>query len=89
MDSDTMIQCDEKKCSVWQHVRCMIVPEKPVESVQPEIPLQFYCDICCNNHGDLFCITLAQPLLPTKMIATTMTVDGENHKPFTDCGGQI
>jgi len=78
MDSDTMIQCDETKCGVWQHVRCVIVPEKPVESVQPEIPLQFYCDICRINRGDPFCVTLAQPLLPTKLITTAMTVDGAN-----------
>lgn len=78
MDSDTMIQCDEGKCGVWQHVRCVIIPEKPIEGVQPEIPTQFYCDICRINHGDPFCVTLGQPLLPTKLITTAMTVDGTN-----------
>lgn len=76
MDSGKMIRCVE--CGVRQHERCVIVPENPVESVPPESPVQFYCDICRINHGDPFCVTLAQPLLPTKLITTPMTVDGTN-----------
>ena len=55
----------------------MIVPENPIESVQPEISLQFYCDICHINCGDLVFVILAHHLLPTKLITTAMNVDGE------------
>lgn len=76
VDVDTMIQCDDKKCGVWQHLACVIIPEKPVENFQPEIPSQYYCEVCRINRGDPFCVTMAQPLNPTKLITSIMTADG-------------
>eukprot|EP01018_Ginkgo_biloba_P022238 Gb_39019 [translate_table: standard] len=78
MDCDTMIQCDERKCGVWQHLGCVIIPENPIDGVQPEVPSQFYCDICRINRGDPFWVTLAQPLLPTKLTTSTMTAEGSS-----------
>ncbi|KAH9289358.1 hypothetical protein KI387_033475, partial [Taxus chinensis] len=78
MDMGSMIQCDAPKCGVWQHVGCVIIPENPVEGFQPEPPPQFYCDICRVNRGDPFWVTLSQPILPTKLVTSPITVDGTN-----------
>jgi hypothetical protein len=76
VDVDIMIQCDDKKCGVWQHLVCVIIPEKPDENFQPEVPPQYYCEVCRINRGDPFCVTVAQPLNPTKLTTSIMTADG-------------
>lgn len=78
MEGGAMIQCDDPKCAVWQHLGCVIIPENPIEGYQPEAPSQFYCDICRVNRGDPFWVTLSQPVMPTKLVTSPITVDGTN-----------
>jgi hypothetical protein len=45
---------------VWQHISCVIIPEKPMEG-SPPVPELFYCEICRLTRADpyvshvLFC----------------------------------
>lgn len=68
MESGTMIQCEAPSCLAWQHVNCVIVPEK--EDLKPEIPTNFFCEICRIQHGDPFCVSVTHPLMPNKTTAT-------------------
>lgn len=76
LKNDSMIMCEEPKCRVWQHINCVIVPEKPLEGVQPELPQQFYCELCRINKADPFWVTLSHPLLPVKLMPSTTAPDG-------------
>eukprot|EP01018_Ginkgo_biloba_P009947 Gb_29862 [translate_table: standard] len=78
MDHDTMIQCDDSKCGVWQHLACVVIPEKAVEGVQADVPSQFYCEVCRVNRADPFCVLVGQPLLPTKLITSIITGEGSS-----------
>jgi len=80
MDDGTMIQCDDNKCGVWQHLSCVVIPEKAGEEVQGEIPSIFYCEVCRINRADPFCVTVAHPVVPTKL--TTSFVSGEGSSPL-------
>ncbi|KAJ7522680.1 hypothetical protein O6H91_18G022500 [Diphasiastrum complanatum] len=75
-DLDTMIQCDSPACGVWQHVKCVIIPESPTEGGDPEIPSIFYCELCRISRGDPFCVTLSHPLLPTRLNTSMAKVEG-------------
>ncbi|XP_058098651.1 E3 SUMO-protein ligase SIZ1 isoform X2 [Magnolia sinica] len=76
--NESMIQCEDPRCKVWQHMGCVIIPEKPMESVQPEVPSQFYCEICRLNRADPFWLTVAHPLFPVKMTTSNIPTDGTN-----------
>ncbi|EFJ20543.1 hypothetical protein SELMODRAFT_443873 [Selaginella moellendorffii] len=69
LDTGTMIQCDNQACKVWQHLNCVVIPENAAEGVEPDVPSQFYCEICRINYGDPFCVTLSQPLPAAKFYA--------------------
>lgn len=45
------MQCEDPICHVWQHISCVIIPEKPTEANLP-IPELFYCEICRLNRAD-------------------------------------
>lgn len=47
-----MYQCDDPKCRVWQHMNCVVHPEKPTDGAQPEIPPNHFCELCRINKGD-------------------------------------
>eukprot|EP01018_Ginkgo_biloba_P026241 Gb_39446 [translate_table: standard] len=83
MDHDTMIQCDESKCGVWQHLAC-VVTENLIEGFQPEVPPQHYCEMCRINRSDPFCVTVAQPLYSTKLTISMMTVEGPSPLQATE-----
>ncbi|MCL7047223.1 hypothetical protein MKW94_021730, partial [Papaver nudicaule] len=51
LQTESMIQCEDPRCQVWQHIGCVVIPEKPMEGVPP-IPPQFYCEICRINRAD-------------------------------------
>ncbi|XP_077233010.1 E3 SUMO-protein ligase SIZ1-like isoform X2 [Tasmannia lanceolata] len=78
LPTESMIQCEDLRCQVWQHLDCVIIPEKPMEGVQPEVPPQFYCEICRINKADPFWVTSAHPLHPVKLTASNLTTDGTN-----------
>ncbi|MCO5555508.1 hypothetical protein L7F22_009053 [Adiantum nelumboides] len=50
MTSESLIQCDDSKCMVWQHLNCVLIPEK--EGLKAEHPPQFYCELCRIQFGD-------------------------------------
>ncbi|XP_042503873.1 E3 SUMO-protein ligase SIZ1-like isoform X2 [Macadamia integrifolia] len=75
--TESMIQCEDSRCHVWQHISCVIIPEKPMEGVPP-VPPQFYCEICRISRADPFWLTLAHPLLPVKLTTSNIPADGTN-----------
>jgi hypothetical protein len=36
---------------VWEHIGCVIVPEKPMEG-SPPVPDLFYCELCRLSRAD-------------------------------------
>ncbi|KAK9279683.1 hypothetical protein L1049_013363 [Liquidambar formosana] len=77
LPTDSMIKCDDPKCHVWQHMGCVIIPEKPMEGDPPH-PEQFYCEICRLSRADPFLVTVAHPLFPAKLITTNIPAEGTN-----------
>ncbi|GAB2285091.1 SUMO ligase siz1, variant 2 [Dionaea muscipula] len=73
--TESMIKCEDLKCQVWQHISCVIIPEKPMEG-SPPVPSQFYCELCRLNRADPFWISLEHPLYPVKLITTNAPADG-------------
>ncbi|WOL16272.1 E3 SUMO-protein ligase [Canna indica] len=76
LDSDSTIQCEEPQCQVWQHIGCVIIPERPLEGASPELPPHFYCELCRINKADPFWVTLGHPLLPAKLTSSVVSGDG-------------
>lgn len=74
--SESMIQCDDSKCMVWQHLNCVLIPEK--EGLQAEQPSQFFCELSRIQQGDPYCVAVSHPLLPVKMITSIPTSEGSN-----------
>ncbi|KAL3691559.1 hypothetical protein R1sor_005210 [Riccia sorocarpa] len=77
-DAGTMIQCDDSKCGVWQHISCVVIPEKAEEKTEPEVPNLFYCEQCRVNRSDPFCTTLSSPLSGVKLSTTGTKTEGQN-----------
>ena len=46
------LQCDDPKCRIWQHMNCVVIPEKPLDGVPAEVPSNFYCELCRIARGD-------------------------------------
>lgn len=46
------LQCEDAKCQVWQHMTCVLIPDKPTEGASPEVPPHFYCELCRLNRAD-------------------------------------
>ncbi|XP_072996559.1 E3 SUMO-protein ligase SIZ1-like isoform X1 [Typha latifolia] len=76
LSNESMIKCEDPRCNVWQHLGCVIIPEKPIEGVPLEIPPCFYCEICRINRADPFWLTVAHPLLPVKLASSAIAADG-------------
>nr|ALE30149.1 SUMO E3 ligase [Dendrobium nobile] len=76
--SESMIQCEDSRCHVWQHIGCVLIPEEPLDGIMPEIPTSFYCELCRLNRADPFWSTVANPLLPVKLISPGTAPDGSN-----------
>ncbi|KAL1558573.1 SUMO ligase siz1 [Salvia divinorum] len=78
LPTDSMIKCEDPKCNVWQHMTCVLIPEKPMEGDLPNPPDTFFCEICRLNRADPFWLTVAHPLLPVKLNITNVPSDGSN-----------
>ncbi|XP_057479903.1 E3 SUMO-protein ligase SIZ1-like isoform X2 [Actinidia eriantha] len=78
LQTDSMIKCEDPSCHVWQHMRCVIIPEKPMEGVLPSPPEFFYCERCRLTRADPFWVTMGDPLWPVKLITTSVPTDGTN-----------
>ncbi|KAI3461455.1 hypothetical protein Pfo_018118 [Paulownia fortunei] len=76
--TDSMIKCEDPRCNVWQHIGCVVIPEKPMEGVLPNPPETFYCEICRLSRADPFWVTIAHPLYPVKLNITNVPADGSN-----------
>ena len=44
-------QCEDPRCHVWEHVGCVIVPEKSMDA-NPPLPEIFYCEVCRLTRAD-------------------------------------
>ncbi|KAK9068657.1 hypothetical protein SSX86_012772 [Deinandra increscens subsp. villosa] len=78
LKADSTIQCEDQRCNVWQHIACVIIPEKPMEGILPAPPPKFYCELCRLGRADPFWVTVAHPLLPVKLVVTNAPTDGTN-----------
>ncbi|GAB4850791.1 SUMO ligase siz1, variant 2 [Ancistrocladus abbreviatus] len=76
LSTETMIKCEDPSCQVWQHISCVIIPEKPTEG-SPSVP-QFYCELCRLSRADPFWLTQGHPLYPVKLITINAPADGSN-----------
>ncbi|XVE79080.1 hypothetical protein DITRI_Ditri14bG0028700 [Diplodiscus trichospermus] len=76
LETENIIKCEDRRCQVWQHIGCVIIPEKPMEG-NPPVPDLFYCEICRLSRADPFWITIAHPVYPVKL-AVTIPTDGTN-----------
>ncbi|XVF47130.1 hypothetical protein PTKIN_Ptkin03bG0084300 [Pterospermum kingtungense] len=77
LESENIIKCEDPRCHVWQHIGCVILPEKPMEG-NPPVPDLFYCEICRLSRADPFWLTIAHPLYPVKLAVTNIPTDGTN-----------
>ncbi|KAL7199404.1 hypothetical protein ACSBR2_021643 [Camellia fascicularis] len=78
LQTDSMIKCEDLKCHVWQHIGCVIIPEKPMEGVLPAPPDIFYCELCRLSRADPFWVTAKHPLYPVKLTIANVPTDGSN-----------
>ncbi|XP_010425962.1 PREDICTED: E3 SUMO-protein ligase SIZ1-like [Camelina sativa] len=81
--TESMIQCEDPRCHVWEHVGCVIIPEKPME-VNQSLPEPFYCAICRLTRADPFWVTMAHPLYPVRLTSTIIPTDGLIPMPSVD-----
>ncbi|BFG34367.1 hypothetical protein CerSpe_206410 [Prunus speciosa] len=77
LETESMIKCEDPRCQVWQHMSCVIIPEKPVEGNLP-VPELFYCEMCRLSRADPFWVTIQHPLHPVKLNVTNSPTDGSN-----------
>uniref|UniRef100_A0A453HS50 SP-RING-type domain-containing protein n=1 Tax=Aegilops tauschii subsp. strangulata TaxID=200361 RepID=A0A453HS50_AEGTS len=69
-------QCDHPRCSVWQHIDCVIIPEKTADTAPQELPSSFYCEMCRVSRADPFWVTINHPLLPVSVAPSNIMADG-------------
>ncbi|XWS52701.1 hypothetical protein CRYUN_Cryun11dG0093300 [Craigia yunnanensis] len=77
LETENIIKCEDSRCQMWQHIGCVIIPEKPMEG-NPPVPDLFYCEICRLSRADPFWLTIAHPLYPVKLAVTNIPTDGTN-----------
>ncbi|KAI3411371.1 PHD domain-containing protein, partial [Psidium guajava] len=77
LETESMIKCEDPRCHVWQHMSCVLLPEKPGEG-NPTVPEIFYCELCRLSRADPFWVSVAHPLYPVKMATTNIPADGTN-----------
>ncbi|KAL2328647.1 hypothetical protein Fmac_022074 [Flemingia macrophylla] len=77
LETEDLVKCDDPRCHVWQHISCVIIPEKPTEG-NPPVPDKFYCELCRLSRADPFWVSVAHPLHPVKLITTSNPTDGTN-----------
>ncbi|XP_074366572.1 E3 SUMO-protein ligase SIZ1-like isoform X2 [Apium graveolens] len=75
---DSLIQCEDSRCNIWQHIGCVIIPEKSTVGVVPVPPETFYCELCRLSRADPFWVTIAHPLYPAKLSTLNVQSDGTN-----------
>ncbi|KAK4763333.1 hypothetical protein SAY86_009101 [Trapa natans] len=81
LETDSMIRCEEPSCHVWQHMSCVLIPEKPMEDNHLPVPEVFYCELCRLCRADPFWVSMANPLYPVKLSITSIPNDGCSTNP--------
>ncbi|XP_039163772.1 E3 SUMO-protein ligase SIZ1 [Eucalyptus grandis] len=56
LEIEAMIMCEDPRCHVWQHMSCVIFPEKPGEA-----PENFYCELCRLSCADPYASHSSKP----------------------------
>ncbi|XP_076896024.1 E3 SUMO-protein ligase SIZ1-like [Bidens hawaiensis] len=74
--TESMIKCKDIKCNTLQHIACVVIPEKPMEGIQPTPPTTFYCELCRLARADPFWVTMGHPLYPLKLTIASIPADG-------------
>ncbi|KAE8734796.1 E3 SUMO-protein ligase SIZ1 [Hibiscus syriacus] len=77
LETENIIRCEDRRCQVWQHIGCVVIPEKPMEG-KPPLPDLFYCEICRLSRADPFLLSIAHPLYPVKLAISSIPTDGTN-----------
>ncbi|KAI4334431.1 hypothetical protein L6164_019126 [Bauhinia variegata] len=77
LETEHLIKCEDPRCHVWQHIGCVIIPDKPMEGIPP-VPELFYCEICRLSRADPFWLSVHHPLYPVKLTTTSIPTDGTN-----------
>ncbi|CAL0324221.1 unnamed protein product [Lupinus luteus] len=77
LETDALVKCEDTRCHVWQHINCVIIPEKPMEGT-PLVPEKFYCETCRLSRTDPFWVSVAHPLFPVRLTTTSIPTDGTN-----------
>ncbi|KAL8204710.1 hypothetical protein R6Q57_010333 [Mikania cordata] len=78
LKADSTIKCEDPRCNVWQHIACVIVPEKPMEGILPVPPPIFYCELCRLTRADPFLVTMEHLLLPVRLVVAPPPTDSTN-----------
>ncbi|KAK4772149.1 hypothetical protein SAY86_013924 [Trapa natans] len=78
LESGPMIMCVESSCHVYQHISCVLIPEKPTEGNHPPVPEVFYCELCRLHRADPFWESVANPLIPVNLPFTSIPYVGSN-----------
>ncbi|KAK4753793.1 hypothetical protein SAY87_001897 [Trapa incisa] len=76
LETGSMIMCKEPSCHVWQHMSCVLIPEKPTESNLPPVPELFYCELCRLHRADPFWLSVTNLLIPVMFPFTSGPCDG-------------
>ncbi|KAJ8557667.1 hypothetical protein K7X08_003292 [Anisodus acutangulus] len=79
LQTEPMIQCEDGRCRTWQHVNCVIIPEKHIDGgATPNPPEIFYCELCRLSRADPFWEMIENPLYPVKLAFTSVPADDTN-----------
>ncbi|KAK4367216.1 hypothetical protein RND71_015096 [Anisodus tanguticus] len=79
LQTETMIQCEDGRCRTWQHVNCVIIPEKHIDGgATPNPPEMFYCELCRLSRADPFWEMIENPLYPVKLAFSSVPADDTN-----------
>ncbi|KAJ3680860.1 hypothetical protein LUZ60_015349 [Juncus effusus] len=76
LSDDSMIKCDDTQCNIWQHIKCVIIPENSSEWAPPVIPPVFYCELCRIKRADPFWVPVENPLKPMILPPSISGSDG-------------
>ncbi|KAL9230505.1 hypothetical protein vseg_005845 [Gypsophila vaccaria] len=71
-----LVQCMDPSCNIWQHISCVIIPERPMETIP--LPTPFLCEICRVKRTDPFWAVMAHPLSSVKLVPSSIPTDGTN-----------
>jgi hypothetical protein len=89
--NDSMIKCVDPQCNIRQHVGCVVIPEneKSANSISPDLPSRFYCEMCRISRADPFWVTINNLLLPVLIGPSTIAADRSYTVQYTTKSFQL